>query len=302
MRYRRAMILSGVVLAASLPLAAQTAGTHTNILQSYNGPDVDHLYSSQTAEVQRVCCNSGWRFENAEFSVRTQPAPGLSPLIRFYSPARSDHLVTCSVDEIRRLRTDPSWQEELILGYVKDASGSHATQPDPGMIRIHRFWASSRSYNHYYSTNPTTPGNYSHEGTSEFFAWPRIPTDWRPDCGPTPGPTVTPTPTPPKAEDHVRITTADPCTSGTSTGSYVVVRNLHDERSILATITRFQPRQPTTSRRVLVPPLKTCKLECTAITDFIRYDACTACWDGDSGCPADEECPGLKPTIRPCRE
>jgi hypothetical protein len=146
---------------ATLPTLAVTAVEYYNpSLRHYFitnlQPDIDAL------DTQRI---PGWVRTGLSFYVWPSPAPGLSPVCRFYIPPHhgDSHFFSASqaecADVLNRTTFDPNYS-----GYVMEtAAAFHIDMPNtitgscpPGTIPVYRLWNARIDSNHRYTTDPQT--------------------------------------------------------------------------------------------------------------------------------------------------
>lgn len=129
-------------------IARKAALVGTRSYRFYNTSTGAHFYTTSTSERDSVVANpsSPFRLEGPAFWVANAPAPGLSPVHRFYNARTGVHFYTISAEERASLGTASSqFTYEGVAYYASQVAGAD-------LVPLYRFYVPAKGF-HFYTTN-----------------------------------------------------------------------------------------------------------------------------------------------------
>lgn len=115
----------------------------------------DHLYTTDSSELNGTTGNSSWKYERIIGYVYSTQIPGTVPIYRYFSNNWKDHLYTTNSSELNGTAGNSSWKYEGIIGYT------YNTQIQ-GTVPVYRYFSNSWK-DHLYTPSPSeqngTAGN-----------------------------------------------------------------------------------------------------------------------------------------------
>ena len=114
---------AGILLAGVIGAGAAHANLGTAV-EFYN-PALNHYfitaYPEEAAALDAGSNVKGWTRTGGQFTVFTDPAPGLLPVCRFFGTpglGLNTHFYTADPAECAKVKTEPAWTFEAIAFYI----------------------------------------------------------------------------------------------------------------------------------------------------------------------------------------